>query len=160
MWDRLREALGEDRLGIRTGVRRFPREHFVEDAPETVEVAATVDVAIPGRLLGAHVHRRTNREAGLGQSVPAGCDDRSSDAEIGNHRMPGLEEDILGLDVAVQYSVTVGILQRVRNFTSDLHSLAEWQGPFSEEPTAQRLDFCEGHDVVQQTADGARIVEG
>ena len=50
---------------VLAAVRRLAGEHLVRHRAERVDVAAPVDRAIAGRLLGRHVLRRAERESGL-----------------------------------------------------------------------------------------------
>ena len=61
------ESLGDHRLRRWPGERRLAGQHLVEHAAERVDVGAGVDVALAARLLGAHVGRRADGEAGLGE---------------------------------------------------------------------------------------------
>ena len=53
------------------GERRLPGQHLVEHRGQAVDVGAGVEPAVAGRLLRAHVGRRADREAGLGQPLVA-----------------------------------------------------------------------------------------
>src|SRR5213078_1957525 len=50
-------------------------------------------------LLRAHVARRPDGDPSLGQRTGGSCRDRPRDPEVADDGMPGLEQDILGLDV-------------------------------------------------------------
>ena len=70
--DVFRHQLGDDGLRARAGVRRFTGEHFVGHRGQRVDIGATVDRAVTGRLLGRHVLRRAEREARLRDARAAG----------------------------------------------------------------------------------------
>ena len=68
----------------RPGERRLADEHLVRDRAERVDVAARVIVAFAHRLLGRHVLRRAEREAGLRHARAAGLLHGERDAEVGD----------------------------------------------------------------------------
>ena len=64
---------------------------------------------------GDHVVRRAERHAGLGHPIAAGLARRQGDAEVGHQRLTVVEQDVLGLDVAVDHAVPVGVVERARH---------------------------------------------
>ncbi len=127
---RNRVALGGERAGALgdharhhrlrggAGERRVAREHLVEHRAQGVDVGAGGDLALAHRLLGAHVVRRAERHAGLGHPAPAGLAGRERDAEVGDQRLAVVQQDVLGLDVAVDHAVAVGVVERRRPLRS------------------------------------------
>ena len=91
---------------------RLAGQHLVGDGTERVLVGARIESAIAGSLLGAHVVRRAERQAGLGDATAAGVGDGEGDAEVGNDRLAGLEQDVLGLEVAMDDVAGVGVVER------------------------------------------------
>ena len=90
--------------------RQFAGEHFVNDHAEAVDVGAVVDVVRPFVLLRGHVGRATERRAGEGQGevAPRVADD-AGDPEVDDlHAALRIEQDVLGLDVAVPHALRVG----------------------------------------------------
>ena len=124
-WDRLAHVghqarfLGDDphEDGLRRGtcVRRIPSEHFVEHARERVHIGAGAQIPVRGGLLRAHVMRGPQAEPGLGHSPTAGGRHREGDPEVRDHGVPLVQEDVLGLDVAVNHVVPVGIVEGTRD---------------------------------------------
>ena len=86
--------------------RRVPGHHFVEHRAEAEDVAARVDAAAV-RLLGRHVRRRSEHQAGVRQ-VP----DRRHGARVAAERVEQLgEPEVDDLGVAVLGDHCVGRLQ-------------------------------------------------
>ena len=106
---RLRQRPGDDRLRSGPRERRLARQHLVQHAPEAVDVTPTVELCSARGLLRAHVRRRAYGDPCHGQLVAASCGDCSGNPEVGHDRLAAGEQDILGLDIAVYYVVTVGV---------------------------------------------------
>ena len=78
---------GHDRLRRGPGERGHPDEHFVRYARQAVLVASAVDVRVSRRLLRAHVDRRPDYGARLGELLSFTCRaDGARDAEIRDDR--------------------------------------------------------------------------
>jgi hypothetical protein len=116
-------VLSRDRRRARTGERRLAAQHLVEDAGEAVQVAASIDVLVSRRLLGAHVRRRADGHARLRDAVASRRAERPGDAEIRDHRVAALEHDVLGLDVAMHHPACVGTAQCIRDLAGDAKCL-------------------------------------
>ena len=140
----------DDRLDARSRERRLTHQHFVRHGAEGVDVASRVDGAFAHRLLGGHVLRRAEREAGLRHPLPAGRLHRERDAEIGDERVAVLQQDVLRLDVAVNHGAAVRVAQRVGDFARNAHGVVHRQLALAFEPRAQRLAGDERHHIVQQ----------
>ena len=124
LWAHLGERLrgcgemGRDhRLRRGAGEWREASQHLVTDHGEGVDIRPRIDVALPRRLFRRHVAGRSQREAGVGEPVPAPrLGERSSHAEVGQHGVAAEEQDVLRLDVAVDHALRV----RVRQCVGDL----------------------------------------
>jgi hypothetical protein len=158
-WGLLRDHLGDDRLRGRAEERRVARQHLVGDRPERVHVAARADLALAHRLLGAHVVGSAERHAGLGHPGATRLAGSQGDAEIRHQRLPVVQQDVLGLDVAMDDAVAVGIVERAGHLARDGEGLADGQLLLAGEPVAQRFAFDERHDVEEEPVDLARIEE-
>ena len=124
----LRQPLGHDRLGGMPSERRGAGEHLEEHAAEGVEVAPGVDHALAGGLLGAHVGRRADDGADIREPRVPGrllCGHR--DPEVGDEGVSAGEEDVLGLDVAVDHPGLVGALERTQHLAGDREGLVDRQ---------------------------------
>src|SRR5687767_8801919 len=95
------------------------RDHLERHASERILVGTAVNRGITGRLLGAHVLWRPDREPGPRELALAGRGQRAGDAEIRDDRVPFLEQNVLGLDVAVDETLAGRVVQRARDFTGD-----------------------------------------
>ena len=88
------------------------------------------------RLLGRHVCRRPDREAGLRELVAARGADGPRDAEIGDDRVTARKHDVLGLDVTVHHVVLVRVGERLGHFLRDLERVVHRQLRLALEPIA------------------------
>ena len=78
-------------------------------------------------------------------------------AEIRHHRPPVVQQDVLRLDVAVDHSVPMCVVQRVRDLARDPYRLVHTQLRLPVQLLPQRLALDEGHDVVQEPVRRSRI---
>ena len=80
-----------------------------------------VHVRIAGGLLRRHVGRGAEGEAERGQGVPArgGFRHRLGHAEVGDQRMLSGEQHVVGLDVAMDHALLVGVGERVGHFAEN-----------------------------------------
>ena len=113
----LADVLHQHRRRARRLEGEPPGEHLVADDAERVEIAAAVDLAVARRLLGRHVGRRADRDAGGGEPRVRALLDRARDAEVGHHRAAVIlvEQDVVGLDVAVDHAARMRVGERVRD---------------------------------------------
>ena len=146
---RLRQAAGHDGLGGGTGKRGLTDQHLVEDARQAVLVAPGIH-RLRARLFGTHVDRRADREAGAGEALAAGLDQRLGDSEIGDVHVPAGEQQVLGLDVAVNDPFAVRGAERRGRFLDDVQGLLDRQVPLAVEAAAQRFPGNVGHGIPGQ----------
>jgi hypothetical protein len=107
--------------------------------------------------LRAHVGGGAEREASLGDAIPTRVAHHERDAEVGDHRLSRLEEDVLRLEVAVDYPVRVRVLERVDDGGGDVDGFVDRELLLAVEPRPQRLPIDEGHHVVVQPLGFTRI---
>ena len=66
------------------------------------------------------------------------------------------EQDVLGLDVAMDDAAAVGVVQRLGDLAREQQRLGNRKRP-SEQPLAERLALDEGHHRVEQARGLARV---
>ena len=79
------------------------------------------------------------------------------DAEVRHERMPALQQDVLGLDVAVDDAEGVRRAQCVGDLARDAQRVLDGELPFALESCAQRLTRDVWHHVVQQAVSFATV---
>ena len=70
-----------------------------------------------------------------------------------------MQQDVLGLDVAVDDAVAVGVRQRGGHRAHDPERDVDRELPLARQPVAQRLAPGVGHDEIEQAVAFARVVE-
>src|SRR5688572_22180577 len=158
--DRIRrEHLRDDGLRGGTGEGGIATQHLVGRGPERIDIGATRHLALAHRLLRAHVLRRAERHAGLGDARAAGLARGERDAEVRDERSAVVQQDVLWLDVAVNDAAAVGVIERARHFGCYPHRVSDGELLVASQPVPERLAFDEGHDVVQKGR-GGRVGRG
>ena len=114
---------------------------------------------VRGSLLGAHVGERADGEAGVGEAAAAGAAHRARDAEVADERVPFGEQDVLGLDVAMDDVVRVRVRERVGDFAREADRLVDGELAFALEAPAQRLARDVRHHVEERALELAGVVE-
>ena len=94
---RLEQVRRHHRLRGRRRERRPAGQDLVAQHTERVEVRAVVGVRVRRRLLGRHVGRRAEREAGAGEGRLPRLVERLGDAEVGHQRVPSESSTLSGL---------------------------------------------------------------
>jgi hypothetical protein len=155
--ERRRDVPSHDDLRRGAEERRRAGEHLVRDAAQRVDVGAAVEL-FTGPLLGAHVDRRADDEAGAGHPVVRRGRDGAGHAEVGDHGVAGLDQHVGRLDVAVDHAELVGIGKRVGDLAGDDQRLVHRKARLAAQPVAQRLAFDERHDIVEQALGLVRVV--
>ena len=110
-------------------------------------------------MLRAHVGRCPDAHPRLREGLALDHAQRLADAEIRDQRMPVLQHDVLGLDVAVHDSVTVRVVERPRDFGRDAHRLAHREQLRLIQSVAHRAPLDAWHHVVQRTVGLTGVVE-
>ena len=157
-------VLGEDPRhdGLRRGAgeRRLAGEHLVEHAAQGVHVAAGGDLPLAHRLLGAHVVRGAERHAGFRHARPAGLAGGKRDAEVGHQGPAVVQQDVFGLDVAMDHVVAVRVVQRARHLGGDAHRVRHRELLFPVHPVADRFAFDVRHHVEEEPVGLPTVEEG
>jgi hypothetical protein len=144
----LAQLLHEHRRGVAGGERRRAGEHLVAHDAQGVDVAPAVDLALAEGLLGAHVGRGAEHRADLREALGAGVEQRAPrDAEVGDHRAAALavEQDVVGLDVAVHDAARVRVGERVGHVGEDAADDGHRRARLPGEPRAEALAVDERH---------------
>jgi hypothetical protein len=120
----LDQLSSHDRLRRGSGEWRVSGQHLVRDAAEGVDVAPDVRAGLARRLLGAHVKRRAQAQAGLRQSLTACLAQRGRDAEVRDGCVPTGNQDVRGLDVPVDDAGVMSRPEAIGDFARDLDRVA------------------------------------
>ena len=125
--------------------RQLPRQHLIADNPQRIQIGAAIHLALSHRLLRTHIRWRAYGNAGRRQLlVPFG---RPRNAEVGDHHAPrrAIQQDIVGLDIAVHHARAVCVLQCARHVAQYApHDIERW-ARLLVEPFGQRLSLDEPH---------------
>ena len=145
---------------------RVAGEHLVENHAEAVDVGARIDVVV-GALLGRHVARRADQRAGLGERVERarGVLLQLGDAEVQHLDeqrvvVVAREDDVRGLEVAVDDAAAVRVLDAVGDLAGDGRGFVEGERARALQSLAERLAFDEFHDDVGLAARERPVVVG
>jgi hypothetical protein len=108
-------------------------------------------------LLRAHVGRRAEHRhrdlSGVGTNdvvaVP-GFRHRSCDTEVGDDRVPFVQQDIARLDVEVYDAAAVRVVECLRDLLPESHRFFRGEMQLTEQTISQRLACRERRDEVQK----------
>ena len=149
----LRRGAGEDQPS---------RARLVQQAAQRIQVRATIHRFVAECLLGRHVRRRADREAGAGEchtgrTAARACRvERLGDAEVGDDRRAGGQQDVVRLDVAMHDAARMCIRECAGDITRDAHDFRHRQrSAHLLQPVAQRASFHERHRVPRHTIEVA-----
>ena len=154
VWCLLGDLFEQQPRNRRRRERQLSGEHLVPHDTQTVDVGPPVDLAIAGRLLGTHVVRRADRDAGGGQRArPRRRGERLGDAEVGEDRSAAapLQQDVVGFDVAMDDAEGVPGAQCVRRFHHDAPGFLWWQSLAAFEARRERFTIHIRHDEVHES---------
>ena len=105
---------------------------------------------------GVPMRRDRVRRAGLDDAGG----DRAGDAEVRDDRLTVLQQDVLGLDVAMHDALAVGVVQRAGHFLQRCAARSRaGSAPSRDSRWRERLALDVRHDVVEQPVDVARVVQ-
>ena len=139
--------------------RRLAGQHLVDHARQAVDVTRNSYALLAGRLLGAHVLGRSQRQTVEGQrlSFLGGLDVR--DAEVRQQGMVVGEENILRLDVAVHETIAVRIVEPGTNLMRDAKRVVDGEPLLAIQSVSQRAAGNERRHIVQRAAGFAGVDE-
>jgi hypothetical protein len=135
------------------------QEHLVQHAAKAVDVAAFVDLLGTRCLLRTHVPHGAEGHPGPGQTLTTRCTHGTGDAEVRDDRLASGKQHVLRLDVAVDDAVGVGVAERTRDLLGHPDRLVERESSLFRQPDPERWPIDERHDVIQQPADVARVIQ-
>src|SRR5687768_15890143 len=128
--------------------RGSPGEQLIQNTAEAVEIRFAIELDVPRGLLGTHVAHRSHDSAGSCQRYALFSHTTNArDAEIRKHRPPAYSEDVLRFDVAVNYSKSVRICERVGYVCSQRGGLLHRHPPFASETPTQGFAGDQRHHV-------------
>ena len=106
--------------------RPTARQQLVENYAQTIDIAARIDqVSITARLFRAHVGRGAREDATVAEIFVA-----QSKSEIGDQAVAiFIEQDIGGLDVAMNQAAPMRVVQTFGQFSNQLGRFAEGASP-------------------------------
>ena len=137
-------------------------QEAVEGRPEPEHVAGLRDpTGLPRGLLGGPVAGRPHVDRGLGQALGlAESVQVLGEPKVGQERPPaGFEEDVVGLEVAVEEPQVMDRLQRVGDLRSQERDLLGWEGPPARHLVLERLAFDQLQDEIWQPLVLARLMD-
>jgi hypothetical protein len=148
--------------------RQFSREHFVKDDTQRIDVRSMIDGRGPFDLLRCHVMRRPDDIFRAGQEHRVGIHlDELRDAEVGDlDPARFVQQEILGLDVAMNDPLVVRELERLANLRDDAQRLLGRQPSALLQLSQVRAVHELHHQVVQRSghaivvhADDVRMIQ-
>ena len=148
--NRLYGRLLHENLLRRLAVKRGSAgEHLVQHDTEAVDVRPVVG-PLAGRLLRAHVLRRADHHPLGGQLRRGRIVGRLGDPEVGHeHVSGGIEQDVVGLDIAVDDALAMGVREGVRNLPRNARRVADGQALVALQELAQRRAVHAPHRDVE-----------
>ena len=114
-----------------------------------------VDVGLAHGLLRRHVVRRADGQAHGGELLAPRGAHRLGHAEVGDQGVALGDQDVVGLDVAVDDPPPVRVRQGLRDFAQDGDHGGGRERAFALDPRAQGLALDERHHVVHDVAGAA-----
>ena len=93
----------------------------------------------------------------LRHAMPARLLHGQRDSEVGHRRVAALQQNVFGLDVAVNHAQLVRVAERVGDLARDSNRVVCRQLLLTREARAQRLPGDERHHVEQQSIGAARV---
>ena len=144
------DNLPEHRLRCVAQIRRLAHQHLEKHTAQRVDVARPAHGLVTSGLLGAHVERRANAQAGLGQPRAPRRPHREGDPEVGHDGLAVLHEDVGRLDVTVDHAVPVRMVECVGHARRDANCLFDRQLLVLVEALGEGLAFHVRHHVEEE----------
>ena len=135
-------------------------EHLVQNAAQRIDVGTAVEAPRSSRLLRAHVNGRSGRKTCPRQPVSASLIHRVCDPEVGDYGMAARQHDIGGLDVPVNHSFAVRVVESVSDFPGQSESVVNRKLTLTADSVGKRVPLHVRHHVVEKAICFARVVQG
>src|SRR5688572_5077342 len=122
-----------------------------------------VELEIARGLFRRHVRWRANHQAFRRQRLvvrPHRRVKRFGNAEVHDHRRAMGKQDVVGLDVPVNYAGAMSIRERRCHFTENAHGIADRKAARGPELLSQRLAVHERHREIRKTVYFSRREDG
>ena len=107
------------------------------------------DLVLVGDLLGTHEPRRAQDVTRSGEAVVSRRPESQRDPEIRDRRLAVLEEDVAGLDVAVDHASPMRVVEGLGHPRRDAHRVLDGKLALALHSLAEGLPLHEGHDEVE-----------
>ena len=153
------EPLGDEGLWRHSGEGWLAGETLVQHATERVEITPSVDLPLAGCLLRAHVHRSAQRKTGSGQPLTSCRAHRLGYPEVCQDRFASFQQDVLGLDIAMDDTELVGTGECSEYVAGDAEHVLQREPLLALQPLPQRLTLDIGHGVPQTPGGFAGVEE-
>ena len=149
----------QDRLGTRPRVRRLAREAFVQNTAQGVDVRRGPHDLVSGRLLRAHILRRSHTEAGRCQPIGPACAHRQRDAEVGDQGLAVPYQDVGRFHVTVHHPLPVGMVKGLGHIGGNANRFVDRKLPLAFETLTEGLALHIRHDVEEEIVGFPRVEE-
>src|SRR4029078_10346904 len=106
------EDFRNDCLRRTSNVRRIAGQHLVQHGSQRVDVRAAIDLPVASRLLRRHVLRRAETQSGLRDAMASSIRDGQCNAEVGDEWLALVQEDVLRLEIAMNDSMAMRVVER------------------------------------------------
>src|SRR5262245_18075640 len=104
-------------------------QHFVEDAPEAIEVTATVDRSAR-TLFRAHIRGGSEHYSRPRQRFTSCRPQSGRDSEVSDNGAAVGQQDVSWLDVSMNHPTTVGVVEGLGRLARESHGLVDREPAF------------------------------
>ena len=144
--------LDEECRGVGRVEGEIAAQHLIGDDAKRVEITPAVQFAVARALLRTHERWGPNGDAGGREPRTPPIGDCARDAEVGDHwaTVRSVEEDVVGLDVAVHHSLPMGVVERITHIAEDAAYLVRIHRPAIVDALGQIIAVHKRHHEVHQ----------
>ena len=136
------------------------RKHLVEHACQRILIGGRSNVLLGLRLLRTEIPWRPDGDAARRESLRVNVADHACNSEIDHARALRGEDDVFGLDVAVDNVAIVRALKRLGDLLSDTERTLDFELPFALNARTQCFAIEIVHDEEQPTVGFPAVVDG